>query len=267
MPTASLFRERQLAALTPTQLKLLPHAVRSRSAVVLAVGAIEQHGPHLPVGVDALLGQLWSERLLFALAPRERERVWFAPPLLYGKSIEHAAFPGTLSLSSASLRSLLRSAAGTVDALGFGALVLLNTHGGNSAVLVDTLRDLAAERTPRGCRFGMLSHGTQLPLPTQEQVLGFHAGTVETAWLLAAAPEQVLSEHTVREYPRHAPEALLLPEKAAATYGWLTQDVSSSGVLGDATAATAEQGRAWIEEITQAYATRLTEFLRSELTR
>jgi creatinine amidohydrolase len=180
-----------------------------------------------------------------------------APPLTYGKSNEHVGFPGTLSVSGRSLRRLLMALATQLKALGFRQLGLLNTHGGNSAVLVYTLREL---QTQLGFRAGMIGQPYRPALSTQEAQYGFHAGEWETALMLAAARDLVRPECAVREWPARLEDpGELRPENAPAIFSWITSDISRSGVMGDPTAATVEKGRTWLAEGARALATRITE--------
>jgi len=235
-------RARYLPAMTRAQLEALPG--KSSAIVIIPTGSIEQHGPHLPVGVDSILGQSWLDAALPHIPASVP--VYVGPALTYGKSNEHTGFPGTVSLSARTLHRLLRALARQLAALGFRTLAVLNTHGGNSPVLTATLREI---QTAVGINAGMLSLRWRPPLPPREAAHGFHAGHFETALMRAVAPGLVAMDRAVCEYPPDAPTADGVgPVHAAATYGWLTADLSRSGVLGDATAATTEDGRAWLAE-------------------
>lgn len=249
-----------LSRLTPRQLAALTAGGLEDSVALLPTGAIEQHGPHLPVGVDAFLGEVWISALLPKLPPNHP--LWIAPAVSYGKSNEHRGFPGTLSVSACSLRSILLSQARQLQAWGFRRLAILNTHGGNSAVLTYALREV---QTTLGLRTALLSVPASPDLPAQERTYGFHGGTWETSLMLAVAPELVRSDRLVCEYPARIDDpGQLRPEKAPATFAWLTSDVSRSGVMGDATAARADLGRAWIDRGAAALARQLTEFSQSK---
>lgn len=244
-------RARYLGGMTRDALEALP--AKDSALVLLPVGAIEQHGPHLPVGVDSILGQAWLHHALPLLPPELP--VYVAPPIMVGKSNEHTGFPGTLSLSARTLRRLVRSAADQLKALGFKRLAVLNTHGGNSAVLVYTLREL---QDGAAFQAGMLSGYYRPDQSAQEAAFGFHAGEWETSLLLACAPELVSMDRAVCEYPARIDDAgELRPESAPAVFSWLTQDVSASGVMGDATLASPEKGIRWMTEASLALADRI----------
>jgi len=251
------YRARYLPALTREELEQLPH--KKNALVVIATSAIEQHGHHLPVGVDALLGQAWLENILPHLAPNAP--VYIAPPLTYGKSNEHLAFPGTVSISASTLRRLLLATAAQLKALGFSQLAVLNTHGGNSAVLIYTLREI---QTTLGMRAGVLGWPVKPVQTPQEAAFGFHAGEYETSLMLALADERVDMDKAVCEFPAQLTDpGELRPEGAAAIFSWATEDISRSGVMGDATIATKEKGQRWLAEQSAALARRIEELLKT----
>jgi len=248
-------RAHYLPALTREELEQIPN--KERALVIVPTGAIEQHGHHLPVGVDAILGQAWLENVLPLLKPGTP--VFVAPPLTYGKSNEHATFAGTLSLSSATFRRLLLAVATQLKTLGFRQLAVLNTHGGNSAVLVYSLREI---QTTLGLRAGVLGWPYKPEQTPQEAANGFHAGEWETSLMLAVADELVDMTKAVREYPAQlSAPGKLRPESAPATFSWATQDISKSGVMGDAPSATAEKGQRWLDAQSAALARRIEALL------
>lgn len=244
-----------LASLTTEELDALPD--KARALVILPTGAIEQHGHHLPVGTDTLLGRLWLEHTLPKLPANAP--VYVAPALAYGKSNEHLGFAGTLTISARTLRRQLLAQAAHLKTLGFRQLAVLNTHGGNSAILVATLREIQATL---GLRAGMLSGYYRPQLSPQEAAFGFHAGEWETSLLLAGAPALVHMDRAVCEYPaRVDAPGTLRPEASAAVFAWKTSDISRSGVMGDATQATAEKGARWLDEASTALARKIETLL------
>jgi creatinine amidohydrolase len=250
------YRDRYLPAMTLKQIAALPD--KTWAPVVITTGAIEQHGPHLPVAVDALMGQVWLSKAL-PLLPSSAS-CYIAPPITIGKSNEHTGFPGTLSISKETLRELLLAIARQVHRWGFRQMAILNTHGGNLAVIGYALREIRAQY---GLRCGLLAPAFDLGLSAQEKAFGFHANTAETAWLLAAAPQYVKMADAVCEYcGRVEDPGELRPERAPATMAWVTSDLSKSGVMGDATAATRELGMAWIHRGAELYAAAIAELAR-----
>jgi creatinine amidohydrolase len=235
---------RNFAYLTWKQVDALP---RDKTLLVLPTAAIEQHGHHLPLATDTLINNLLLGIALALAAPEMH--IYALPPVCYGKSNEHIGFPGTLSVSAQTFLAVVRDLGASIAAGGFKKLVLYNTHGGNTS-LVDVLaRDLRAEFGLR--TFSLLgSPGAAFEgVSQQERTYGFHAGEIETAYLLHATPTLVHPEEYSANYIARVdnPE-LLKPEGSAANFAWLTQDIAPSGVLGDPTAATAENGERWANE-------------------
>lgn len=242
LPTHPVFRSRYLPALTRQSIESLPG--KQAAVVVIPVGAIEQHGSHLPVGTDAILSQMWLQSALEQLP--SRIPVYVGPALSVGKSIEHLGFPGTLSLSGRLLRHNLLAIARQLQTWGFQTLAVLNTHGGNSNSLVVALREIQDQL---GMQAGMLRPSLTRSASEQENAFGFHAGEVETSLMLTIAPDLVEMAKAGCEYPAHLDDpGGLRPVKGAATWAWTTKDISETGVMGDATAATPEKGRDWLEE-------------------
>ncbi|MGF1483891.1 MAG: creatininase family protein [Opitutales bacterium] len=250
------YRERYLPAFTATALRNLP--AKDKALVIVPTGAIEQHGPQLPVMVDSLMGQAWLNEALPHL-PVEAP-VYVSPPITVGKSNEHVGFPGTLIVQKQTLRRLLLAIIDQCWAWGFRRFGILNTHGGNSAVIDETLRELQGARADIFVR--RLSSGWSPPISRQEAVFGFHANEMETAWLMHLAPEWVDASVLPCEYAGDVEDpAKLRAEFAPATYSWVTSDVSKSGVMGDASRATAEKGREWFETAARSLAGKILECL------
>jgi creatinine amidohydrolase len=227
---------------------------KQTGVVILPVGAIEQHGAHLPVATDALL----AEGVLTAAFERLPETVaaWRLPALSYGKSAEHARFAGTMSLRAETLQMLLHDIAAGVASAGFRRLAFFNGHGGNVAVLDSTARDVRQE-------FGLLTFclhpNLYIEAPfeqsAREKKWGIHAGEIETSLMLALHPDQVDMTRAIAHFPDFPsfPDAPQLHMFGPASAAWLTEDWSPAGVFGDATIASAEKGRA----VLAAAATRL----------
>jgi creatinine amidohydrolase len=232
---------RNFTYLTWKQVDALP---RETTLLVLPTAAIEQHGKHLPLATDTLINNLLLGKAL-ALAPAELP-IYALPAVCYGKSNEHIGFPGTISVRAETFMAVVRDVGASVAAAGFKKLVLYNTHGGNASLVDVMARDLRAEFGLRTFTlFG--SPGTKFEgAGEQERAYGFHAGEIETAYLLHAAPELVhKNEYTVNYIARVDKPELLKPEGSAANFAWLTRDIAPSGVLGDPSGAMAEHGEQW----------------------
>ncbi len=207
------------------------------------LGAIEQHGAHLPLVVDCatnlgVLGKALTE--LDSNIP-----AYSLPPLYYGKSNEHATFPGTIALSAITLSKILMELADSMYYAGFRKLVFLNSHGGQCQLLETVARDIHV-KYPDFMIFPLFLY--RVPniakdlISPKEWELGIHGGDVETSLILALLPDQVDMEQAVMEYPQNLPESSLLSMEGALPFAWVTSDLSKSGVIGDATVATKEKG-------------------------
>jgi creatinine amidohydrolase len=145
--------------------------------------------------------------------------------------------------------AVLRDLGSSLSKAGFRKIVLYNTHGGNTSLIDVMSRDLRAE-------FGLRTfslHGSGgvsfEGLNPQERAYGFHAGEVETSYLLASVPDLVdPSAYTANYIADISKPEMLLPENAPATFAWLTRDIAASGVMGDPRPSTAEKGKRWLEE-------------------
>ena len=235
---------RNFAYLTWKQVDALP---RESTLLVLPTAAIEQHGHHLPLATDTLINNLVLGKAL-ELVPAELP-VFALPPVCYGKSNEHIGFPGTLSVSAQTFLAVVRDIGASIAASGFRKVVLYNTHGGNTS-LVDVLaRDLRAEFGLRTFSLFGSAGASFEGVSQQERTYGFHAGEIETAYLLHATPELVHpGQYTSNYIARVEQPELLKPEGSAANFAWLTRDIAPSGVMGDPTPATAENGARWVAD-------------------
>ncbi|MGH8019082.1 MAG: creatininase family protein, partial [Opitutaceae bacterium] len=172
-------------------------------------------------------------------------KVYIAPPITYGISDEHVGFPGTVTISARIFHRLLVNMARQLKAIGFRTVAVLNTHGGNSATLAATLREIQSALDMNTC---MIAPTWKPPVLAQEAAFGFHAGQIETAWMLAIAPHLVHQDRARSEFPARLDDpGSLRPENAPATFSWATADVSRSGIMGDATAANVVDGREWFD--------------------
>jgi mycofactocin system creatininase family protein len=185
------------------------------------VGATEQHGPHLPLATDTRIAAELVARLTQA-----RADVWAAPALPYGASGEHAGFPGTLSIGADALEEVLVELGRSADH--FAGLILVNGHGGNAEPVARAARRLAGEG--RRCLAWAPSR------PPAEARWDGHGGFVETSIALALGWPEVRMELA-------APgNTAALADLAGQLRAGGVAAVSSSGVLGDPTAASASDG-------------------------
>lgn len=231
----------------------LPAAV-----AILPVAAIEQHGAHLPLGTDALIGERMSERMM-ALLPAEVPAT-LLPVQRVGASDEHLDFPGTLSFGSRMTASMIEAIGAGLLASGFRRLAVISSHGGNSAAI--DVAALALRRAGLFCavaswnRFGLPETGW----PQAEIAHGVHGGAVETALMLHFHPELVRLDDLADGPSLQAAlerENRHLRAHGRLGFGWLAGDLNRAGTLGDARLATAQIG----ERIAQHQAERCAEFV------
>ena len=222
-----------------------------RTVVVLPAGAVEQHGPHLPLMTDACIAQGLITRLL-ELRPPDLA-VLVLPMTWTGKSDEHRAFAGTLTHSAATLAAMWQELGASVARAGLRKLLILNSHGGQiqtSQIVARALRQAHA----------MLVSAViwpQLGLPQglfspEEQRFGIHGGAVETSLMLALRPDLVRLDRLADFDPltrRLAPDYPILMGLGAAGFGWQAQDLHPQGACGNATLASAEKGRAVLDHV------------------
>jgi creatinine amidohydrolase len=216
---------------------------------VLPVAAIEQHGPHLPVYVDTCINQGVIAAAL-ALLPEDLS-VTVLPTMPVGKSNEHLAFPGTLTLSADTLTRLWTEIAESVARAGLRKLVLFNSHGGQPQIMDIVARDLRVRLE----MFVVTVSSYNLVDPTgeftdQEIKHGIHGGGIETSMMLHLRPDLVKMEKAQNFIPASIAmeeEYRHLRPEGGIGFGWQAQDIHPSGAVGNALDADAERGRQLIE--------------------
>ncbi len=240
----------------------------ARAIAVLPVAATEQHGPHLPLSVDADIVNGVIAAALPHIAPGLP--ALFLPTQAVGFSPEHTRFAGTLTLKAETLMRVWTDIGECVAASGVNKLVLFNAHGGQVGAMDLVARDLRA-------RLGMLVYSVSwfnLPLldaqqndvnarfSAEEHRFGIHAGEVETSMMLALKPELVRMDQA--SYFRSASQARaadypILGNGKSAKLGWQMQDYNAEGAVGNAGAATADNGRLLIDAAGRSLAALLAE--------
>jgi creatinine amidohydrolase len=212
-----------------------------RDTVVIAFGATEQHGHHMPLATDALMG----DHLARLIA--EHLDAFFAPTIRVGCSSHHLDFPGTLSLEDETFHAIVADHVHSLARAGFARVVLIPTHGGNFgplAAAVEKLGDVEGTRVVamtdirallRVAMVGEDEHG----VPIEQG--GLHAGEWETSMLLAIQPELVHMERAQAGYTGDMQVGIqrMFSEGVKA--------ISDTGAIGDPDGASAERGRRYWE--------------------
>jgi creatinine amidohydrolase len=215
-----------------------------RDTLVLALGATEQHGPHLPLGTDALIGDATAR------AVAERLDAFVAPTVRVGCSEHHLAFAGTLSISTETFAAIVRDLVAAVGRHGFARLVLLPTHGGNFgplAAAMEGVEPVEGLEVVALTDLSILTEGTAAMSADQgvsPAEAGVHAGEWETSLLLALHPELVRMERAEEGYTGD----LALGLRQA--FGEGIDTVADNGVIGDPRAAQADSGSAYLDRLT-----------------
>jgi len=233
----------------------IPAARPARWIAVLPLAATEQHGPHLPLGTDVMIAQAYLARVRELLP--DNIPVTFLPLQPIGISTEHVGYPGTLSLPTEVALKAWMALGESVARAGIKKLVMVTSHGGNSAAMALVAQDLRAHHkllvvTTSWSRFG----APDGLFSAEELRHGIHGGAVETSIMLARYPHTVRKE-AIADF-RSASIAMerdnrWLSAHRPAPFAWQAQDLHPSGAVGDATKASAEKGQRLLDHGARAF--------------
>jgi creatinine amidohydrolase len=212
-----------------------------RTIAILPTAAIEQHGPHLPVGTDTMIAAGMLERVR-AACPADLD-IRILPIQAVGKSNEHIHAPGTLTLSAQTALAAWQEIGLSVARAGVRKIVIVNSHGGNLDLVSILSRELRvrAGMLAVKCQWGAFGHPDGM-YPPEELAYGIHGGDVETSLMLAFRPDCVDMDRAANN--RSSAETSAIPPIGPFSYGWISRDLNPSGTVGDASAATAAKGEA-----------------------
>ena len=228
------------------------------SIMVQPLGAVEQHGPHLPLNTDLIVANAVAEAAVERVG--EELDVWVLPALAYTKSNEHAWSPGTIWLSATTLLAVLDDIGRCIAKTPAKRLVFLNGHGGNSSLLSAANRELRL-------KYGLMTFLAHPGMPADqggtsaegEHGMGVHGGSDETSIMLHLAPHLC----TMAKAERRIPEALTnnsyVKFGGKVSFGWLSNDFFEDGYIGDPTTATAERGKELFDGSVMAFCEALRE--------
>lgn len=234
---------------------------------LLPVAAVEQHGPHLPLRVDAAInaGIVQAAR---ALVP-EDVNLLVLPAQSVGKSDEHIDFPGTLTIAHETLGRVWFDLGHSVHRAGVRRLILFNSHGGQPHLIDILCRDLRVKlgMFAVNCAWFNVVDMSDL-FEAAELRHGIHGGAVETSMMLHLHPDLVRMDQ-VKNFPNAAArierDNSLLRAEGSVGFGWQTQDLNAEGACGDASRADAAKGATLIDRAARALATLIQEVARFPL--
>lgn len=231
---------RELVHLTgPT----LASTLTADSILVLPTGAIEHHGPHLPLSTDWLMADLIARGVVEAAAAAGQD-VWLLPSLAYTKSDEHHWAPGTMWLNTDTLLQTVVDIGRSIANTPARTIVFYNGHGGNIALLQVALRELRRRFGLRTFLMGSTMKGGDGTNGPDEHGFGVHGGHSETSMILHLRPDLVDLSKAARWIPEHMLDLDYVKFNGGPVhFGWLSNDFGSAGVVGDASEANAAWGK------------------------
>jgi creatinine amidohydrolase len=231
---------------------------------LLPVCAVEQHGPHLPVRVDAAINAGILDRALH-LMPADLPLL-VLPPQNVGKSDEHTAFPGTLSIRYETLGRLWFDLAESVHRAGCRKIIFFNSHGGQPQLIDIVCRDLRVRLNMLAVNCSWYNITPMGDLFDPEELRhGIHGGAVESSIMLHLHPSLVKMERA-KNFVSHAVaverENAILRIEGSTGIGWQTQDLNAQGACGNAALADAAKGKELVERAAKGLAALAAEVAR-----
>ncbi|MFM8267025.1 MAG: creatininase family protein [Ilumatobacteraceae bacterium] len=244
----------------------LAELIGPRSIIVQPLGAIEQHGPHLPLSTDSVIASAVARAAVDRVG--DEFDVWLLPTLDYTKSNEHAWSPGTVWLSATTLLLVLDDLGRCIALTGAQRLVFLNGHGGNSSLGSVANRDL---RLAHGL-MTFLAHPGVPPdqggeSAANELGMGVHGGHDETSLMLHLVPHLVDMAKAERRVPEGLADNTYVRFGGQVSFGWLSNDFHPDGYIGDPTGANADHGSRLFEGAVSAFCAALGEIARFDFGR
>ncbi|MDE5446242.1 creatininase family protein [Bradyrhizobium sp. CSA207] len=233
----------------------------SRWIAVLPLAATEQHGPHLPLETDVLIADAYLARVR-ELLPETVPAVFLSVEPV-GISTEHIDYPGTQTLATDVALKKWTGIGEDIARRGVKKLVIITSHGGNSAAMMLVAQDLRAHHKlfVVTTSWSRLSGADQL-FPAEEVRHGIHGGAVETSIMLARHPDQVRMD-AIADFSASSvameKQYRWLSTQRPAPFAWQAQDLNPSGAVGNATLALPEKGERLVDQGARAFCELLAE--------
>lgn len=217
---------------------------------VIQTGSIEQHGPHLPLATDTLLGYALGDRVTRLLG-----KALLAPVVRPGMSEHHMRFSGTITLSADTFKAVLRDYTHSLARHGFRRIIVLWSHGGNAATQQELVKQLAVELPqvdflmqidPRGFFKKWIALASKEGISLEK--LGIHAGEGETSMMLAYTPDQVRREQRATGF---LGDLVTGDDEHTKLLREGLHVLTDNGILGDATLSTSQRGEMYLEAMAE----------------
>ena len=238
-----------------------------KTVVILPTSSIEQHGPHLPIGTDSYIGYELCKRLGKSLVGKIPFVI--APPMVFGASSHHIDFPGTMSVTTNTYLALIQDLCHCLIGHGFKKIILLNSHGGNTAPLEMVIRNIRDQHKVVIAAVTYWVVATKEITRIRESKIGgiAHAGELETSCMLVIKPHLVNKRLLKRKIPKWRTNYVMLDfqDMGKVNLAQHLCDFTSTGVIGDPTLASEEKGKQFIETITDSLSKFVIEFSTWEL--
>ena len=208
---------------------------------ILPTAAVEQHGPHLPVGTDTLIAEGMLAHLR-ATCPDDLD-IRILPVQAIGKSNEHLHAPGTLTLTAETALKAWVEIGLSVRRAGLRKIVVVNSHGGNLDLISILTRELRVRAGMLAVKCQWSGFGSPAGMYSDHELAyGIHGGDMETSLMLAFRPETV--DMAAAQNFASTAEGSAIPPIGPVSYGWIARDLNPFGTVGNAAAGTAEKGHA-----------------------
>ncbi len=214
--------------------------------VIVPIGSLEQHGPHLPLSTDTMIADYVAKQVM-----KRRADAFLMPPMQLGCSSEHLGFPGTISLQPDTVSNMILNISDSLLKSKLNEFYIINGHGGNKATL-----DAAITKVKLAFPEMKLYSFTIIDIVKEKfdeirkssrRLVG-HADEIETSMMLVIQPEIVDMSKAVREEPS-LPQGLSFEREdlARVSFGWTAKELTRTGVMGDPEVANAETGKVLLD--------------------